>query len=35
MFLAFNSGHSSRRVLSEREHKMQILFKMSTKDRGK
>lgn len=30
-FLAFNSGHSSKRTLSENEHKMQIVFKMSAK----
>ena len=30
-FLAFDSGHSLRRALSEGEHKTQILSKMSAK----
>lgn len=30
-FLAFDSGHSLRRALSESEHKRQILPKMSAK----
>lgn len=30
-FLAFDSGHSSRRALSESEHNIEILFKMSGK----